>query len=108
MNKIKIIIITLVLLCSTNLFAQTSLYVAPLKGNDTYQGTTSKSFTSIGKAIAQARRISENVDIYLAGGTYYLDKPIVFTSEDSRKANEKLTIKNFDNQKKGIELKSEK
>jgi hypothetical protein len=33
------------------------------------------------------------------GGTYYLDQPIVFTSEDSRKDDETLTIKNFENQK---------
>ncbi|MEO8236981.1 MAG: right-handed parallel beta-helix repeat-containing protein [Flavobacterium sp.] len=98
MNEIKKISIAFVLLCSTSLFAQTSFYVAA-KGNDTNQGTKSKPFASIGKAIAEGRKITGNVDIYLTGGTYYLDQPIVFSSEDSRKENEKLTIKNFDNQK---------
>lgn len=98
MNKIQKIIIALVLLCSTSLFAQTSFYVAP-KGNDAGKGTKIKPFASIGKALTEARKISGNVDICLTGGTYYLDQPIVFTSEDSRKENEKLTIKNFDNQK---------
>ncbi|MEO8535446.1 MAG: right-handed parallel beta-helix repeat-containing protein [Flavobacterium sp.] len=98
MNKIKKTSIALVLLFSTSLLAQTSFYVAA-EGNDTNKGTTSKPFASISKAIAEGRKISGNVDIYLTGGTYYLDQPIVFTSEDSRKENEKLTIKNFDNQK---------
>ena len=98
MNRIQKTIRTLVFLCSTSLFAQTSLYLAP-KGNDAGQGTKSKPFASLGMAVAEARKISGNVDIYLTGGTYYLDQPVVFTSEDSRKENEKLTIKSFDNQK---------
>lgn len=98
MNKIQKTSITLLLLCSVSLFAQTSFYVGP-KGNDVSQGTKNNPFASIGKAVAEARKISGNVDIYLKGGTYYLDQPIVFTPEDSRKGNEKLTIKNFDNQK---------
>ncbi|PJJ08128.1 PDZ domain-containing protein [Flavobacterium sp. 1] len=98
MNKTQTIIITLILLYSKALFAQTSFYVAP-KGNDTSQGTKTKPFATISKAVSVARKISGSVDIYLIGGTYYLDQPIVFTSEDSRKENEKLTIKSFDNQK---------
>lgn len=97
-NKIQKIIITFILLCSVSLFAQTSLYVAP-KGNDAGQGTKKKPFNSISKAVAEARKTLGNIDIYLTGGTYYLEQPVVFTSEDSRKESEKLTIKNFDNQK---------
>ncbi|UUF12480.1 MULTISPECIES: right-handed parallel beta-helix repeat-containing protein [Flavobacterium] len=98
MNKIQKIIIILILLCSKALFGQTTFYVAP-KGNDTSEGTKTKPFATISKAIAEARKISGNVDIYLKEGTFYLHCPIVFTAEDSRKQNEKLTIKNFDNQK---------
>lgn len=98
MNKTQKIIIILVLLCSKALFAQTSFYVAT-KGNDTSEGTKTKPFATINKAIAEARKISGNVDIYLKEGTFYLRNSIVFTTEDSRKENEKLTIKNFDNQK---------
>ncbi|SNR30680.1 right-handed parallel beta-helix repeat-containing protein [Flavobacterium sp. ov086] len=97
-NKIQKIIIAFILLCSVSLFAQTSLYVAP-KGNDAGQGTKKKPFNSISKAVAEARKTLGNIDIYLTGGTYYLEQPVVFTSEDSRKESEKLTIKNFDNQK---------
>lgn len=98
MNNTQKISITLVFLCSTSLFAQTSFYVSP-KGNDASQGTKKKPFASISKAVTESRKISGNVDICLTGGTYYLDRPIVFTSEDSRKENKKLTIKSFDNQK---------
>ena len=37
--------------------------------------------------------------INLLAGTYHLDRPIVLTSEDSRKEGETLTITNFGNQK---------
>lgn len=98
MNSTQKIIRTLLLLCSTSLFAQTSFYVAP-NGNDASQGTKKKPFASISKAVTEARKISGNVDVFLKEGTFYLDRPIVFTPEDSRKESEKLTIKNFDNQK---------
>ena len=98
MNKAQKIITGFALLCSASLLAQTNLYVAP-NGNDAGQGTKKKPFASISKAVAEARKVPGNVDICLTGGTYYLGQPVVFTPEDSRKENEKLTIKNFDNQK---------
>jgi len=98
MNKTQKIITGFALLCSASLLAQTNLYVAP-NGNDAGQGTKKKPFASISKAVAEARKVHGNVDICLTGGTYYLGQPVVFTPEDSRKENEKLTIKNFDNQK---------
>ena len=98
MNYTQKISIILVFLCSTSLFAQTSFYISP-KGNDASQGTKKKPFASISKAVTESRKISGNVDVYLKSGTYYLDQPIVFTSEDSRKEGEKLTIKNDDDKK---------
>lgn len=98
MNKTRKTIITFALLCSASLFAQTNLYVAP-NGNDAGQGTKKKPFASISKAVAQARNVPGNINICLTGGTYYLGQPVIFTSEDSRKESEKLTIKNLDNQK---------
>jgi len=47
----------------------------------------------------EARKTQGSVIIYLFGGTYYLEQPIVFTSEDSRKEDETLTLTNFENQK---------
>ncbi|MEO6723599.1 MAG: PDZ domain-containing protein [Ferruginibacter sp.] len=97
MNSIKKINIILVLLWPVVLFAQTNIYVSP-KGNDASRGTQFKPFASIGKALAEVRKTSGPVVIYLLKGTYYLKKPIVFTSADSRKENEPLTITGFKNQ----------
>ena len=80
------------------LFAQTNIYVSP-KGNDANSGTQIKPFASIGKAMAEVRKTAGPVVIYLLQGTYYLKKPVVFTSEDSRKKNETLTITSGRNQK---------
>lgn len=97
MNSIKKINILLVFLWPVVLFAQTKLYVSP-KGNDANRGTQIKPFASIGKAMAVVRKTSGPVVVYLLQGTYSLKKPIVFTSEDSRKENEPLTITSFKNQ----------
>ncbi|MBD1363107.1 PDZ domain-containing protein [Mucilaginibacter sp. ZT4R22] len=78
--------------------AQTNLYVS-VKGNDRNPGTKNKPFASINGAVSAARKISGAVFIRLYGGTYYLSKPVVFTSADSRKDNEPLTLTNVDNQK---------
>lgn len=74
------------------------IYVSP-KGNDKNPGTIEKPFASIEKAKLTARNTSGKVIIYLRGGTYYLSETIVFTPEDSRKANAGLTIKPYANEK---------
>ena len=86
------------LLLSTNIQAQTNFYISP-KGNDSNKGTLTKPFASINRALAEARKTSGTVKVYLLEGTYYLSKPIVFTHDDSRNDNETLTITNFENQK---------
>ncbi|SKC63536.1 Right handed beta helix region [Ohtaekwangia koreensis] len=80
------------------LCAQTTIYVAP-NGSDNGRGTQAKPFASIDRAMLEARKASGHVEISLMGGTFYLDHPIVFTSEDSRKETETLTIRNHKNQK---------
>jgi len=80
------------------LFSQTSFYVSG-KGNEADPGTKTRPFASIKRALIEARKTPGCVTIYLLGGTYYLEQPIVFTSEDSRKENETLTLTNFENQK---------
>lgn len=82
----------------TNVLAQTKLFVSQ-RGSDTGQGTQMKPFASINRALVEARKTSGEVVIYLMEGTYYLNQPIVFTPEDSRKEKETLTITNFENQK---------
>lgn len=78
--------------------AQTNLYVS-VNGNDGNPGTQSKPFASINGALSMARKIHGAVFIRLYGGTYYLSSPVVFTSADSRKDNEPLTLTSVDHQK---------
>jgi len=76
------------------LFSQTNFYVSS-KGKEANPGTKTRPFASIKRALIEARKTPGNVTIYLFGGTYYLEQPIVFTSEDSRKENETLTLTSF-------------
>lgn len=80
------------------LFAQTKFYISP-KGNDVNRGTPTKPFASIGRAMSEVRKTSGPAVVYLLEGTYYLKQPLVFTSKDSRKENETLTITSGRNQK---------
>ncbi len=88
----------MVFLSPIGLFAQANIYVSP-KGNDVNKGTQTKPFASIGKALVEAGKTKGKVVVNLLGGIYYLNQPIVFTSDDSRKENESLAITNFKNQK---------
>ena len=98
MNKIKKTVLALAFLCPVGMLAQANFFVSQ-KGNDANIGIQAKPFASISKAVAEARKTSGEVVIYLTEGTYYINGPVVFTSDDSRKENESLTITNFENQK---------
>ena len=98
MNIIRNIIISIAALWPVLVFSQTSFYVSG-KGNEGNPGTKTRPFATIKRALIEARKTPGNVTICLFGGTYYLEQPIVFTSEDSRKENETLTLTNFENQK---------
>lgn len=78
-------------------FTQTNLYVSP-KGSNAAKGTLSKPFATLQKAVAASRSIHGSVVIYLAGGTYRLNKPVVFLAADARKVNQALIITNIKNQ----------
>ena len=88
---------TVLFLLSLNVLAQTSFFVSP-KGNDTNRGTLDNPYASINRALAEARNTPGKVAIFLLEGHYDLKQPIVFTLEDSRKENETLTIKNYENE----------
>jgi hypothetical protein len=97
-NIVRNLFISIAALWPALLFSQTSFYVS-VKGNEANPGTKTRPFASIKRALIEARNTPGYVTIYLFGGTYYLEKPIIFTSEDSRKENETLTLTNFENQK---------
>ena len=102
MNKMKTTIIAFIfllpMLWPTGLFSQTNLYVS-LRGNDAGSGTRNSPFATLHKAIEAARKTRGPVLIKLFGRTYNIVRPVVFTSVDSRKTNEPLTITNVENQK---------
>jgi hypothetical protein len=71
--------------CSDN--APTAkIFVAP-DGQDTNLGTSESPLKTIEKAqeSARAQRSGQNVTVFLRGGTYVLDKPLEFTSQDGGK-----------------------
>jgi hypothetical protein len=98
MKAIQKIGLALVILCPMGLLAQTNFFVSQ-KGDDANKGTLSKPFASIEKALVEARKTKGSVVIKMLEGTYYLNRPIVFTPEDFPKGNETLTITNFNNRK---------
>ncbi len=98
MLKINFYVILVQLFLSTIVQGQATFFVSP-RGNDANKGTQAKPFALISRALTEARKTSGSVTINLLGGTYYLDRPIVLTSEDSRKKDETLTITNFGSQK---------
>ena len=99
---INILYITVCLvIINTGVLGQTTFFVSP-KGKNTNPGTKEQPFASIDHAKLQARKVQGAVVINLLGGIYYLNQPVVFTPEDSRKENETLTITNFNNQKVSV------
>jgi hypothetical protein len=60
--------------------------VAP-SGRDSNPGTKDRPFATLGRARDAVRQIKktlkEPITVFLRGGTYYLDEPLVFIAEDS-------------------------
>ena len=80
-------------LLSSSTFAK-ELYIS-VKGNDSNPGTKEKPLASFKKAQLMARKINESLTIYVRGGTYYLNAPIIFTKEDNRSAKTAVLYKAF-------------
>ncbi len=85
------------LLCSCE--NQSDYFVSP-DGNDAHPGSMELPFATLEKAQETAKKQKDKkIIIYLRKGTYYLEKPIVFTPEDSRKENASLTLKSYNDEK---------
>ena len=91
-------VIAVTLVCPARLFSQTNYFVSP-HGNDTGPGTQEKPLASISKAVEKARGQSGKINVYLMGGTYRLDRPVVFTGQDSRQDGSTLTLTSYKKQK---------
>lgn len=98
MMKNRCYAIFVAVLLSINVQAQVNHFVSPA-GNDANPGTLVKPFATIARSMAEARKTKANAVINLLKGNYYLDKPIVFTPEDSRNGEKTLTVKSFKNEK---------
>ena len=66
------------------------------KGNDCWVGSQGHPVQSLEKAVSLARAAGkdcgEGITVYLEEGTYYLERPLVFTPEDSGRENAPLVF----------------
>ena len=74
------------------------LFVAK-NGNDRNPGTLKSPLATLEGAKDKVRNIRGPVVVYVRAGTYYLQKPIVFSEEDSRQADERVIYKAYQNEK---------
>ncbi len=81
MTRLLSILLGLFSVCVPIARAQTVFYVSP-SGDDRNEGTIESPFGTIQQAKQRAREFDGTVTIYLREGTYYLDKPLLFTTED--------------------------
>lgn|GEM_PF-289108 len=98
MNKQILFSIVLPFVMSINVCAQKVFFVST-KGKDTDRGTYSKPYATIDRALLEARKTPGRVVINLLSGVYYMNKPIILTSSDSRNQHEELLITNYQSQK---------
>jgi hypothetical protein len=79
------IVISLFLAAGCN--QESEYYVSP-SGNDSYPGTREKPFATIQKATEAVRSVLQSkqhadITVYLDGGVYHVEEPIIFKPEDS-------------------------
>jgi hypothetical protein len=85
-------------LISGTLSAQTTFYVSP-SGKDSNNGSKTEPFATIERAKEEAAKMTTaTTTIYVRQGTYYLSKPVTFTSNDARSKESPLIIKNYENE----------
>jgi hypothetical protein len=64
-------------------------------GNDKNQGSRQKPLATIEAARNKVRNIRGPVTVFIRGGIYYLNQPVVFSLPDSRKPGEEVVYKAF-------------
>ncbi|WP_165730777.1 discoidin domain-containing protein [Polaribacter sp. 20A6] len=105
MNKLKqsrfCISILLIVFLASSSYAK-DFYVSP-SGKDKNKGTLKKPFATIAHAQFKVREYkalnpSEEINVYLRGGKYYLTTPVVFKAEDSGSEKYPITYKAYNNE----------
>ncbi len=71
-------------------------FVSPT-GDDANPGSLAKPFASLHRAQLAVRQ--KRGDVYLRGGTYYLNEPLVFTAADSGAKDAPVVYRNFQNER---------
>ena len=88
LSKGSLLAVSLVLLFALEGFSKSlDIYTSP-KGSDSNSGTRRSPVKSLEKAkdlarFARSENPGESVTIYIQDGVYPLEKPVVFTAEDS-------------------------
>ncbi len=83
---------------------ETSFFVDVNNGSDSNAGTFDNPFKSIEAARDKVREVIEsdrkqNVAVYIRGGKYYLDRPLIFNVRDKAVDGYRVTYTNFENEK---------
>ena len=98
MNKFLFLSITFIFCCIYTFAGD--IYVSPIKGSDTAEGTSKRPLKSLDEALKMARewrrlddkRVNGGIKIILDGGTYSLEKPLFIRPEDSGTLNSPTII----------------
>lgn len=93
MKKSIVLIILLAGMFSASVHADVKkIYVDALKGDDAYAGTLSKPLRTIHEAQRRVRQMDKqsDIDVYLRGGEYWLERPLVFNEQDASPAQCKI------------------
>ena len=95
MKKITFLLFSIVSFSFSQQKESIKFYVSP-NGNDSNIGTLEEPFKTIEHAKQTIRKLSDqerhtDIDVYLRGGNYILDKTIVFELEDSGLGDTKIT-----------------
>lgn len=85
---------------------QSAFYVAPSSmggGSDSNRGTMSEPFLTLERAKQAVRNVNINMTgdtiVYLRGGTYELEKPLVFQAQDSGEDDHHVMYKSYPGEK---------
>lgn len=97
MKRIKLVLVFFLCMSSYLSYSQTEYFV-DVQGKDSNRGTVELPFSSIEKALIEARKESGEVTVFLREGIYRLQKTIVLTDADGNK-DKKLNIRSFPGEK---------
>ncbi len=101
-SRIYIFLFIVIFALNVDAQAVTSLFVSP-QGNDSGDGSADKPYQTIEKAQSKVRSLVRNIDedihVYLRGGDYQLEAPLVFTTKDGGTNGHQVIYSAYKNEK---------